>query len=230
MRIRIVWVVFVLLLFGCERDSSLADVGRLGLDYFPLQQGNFAVYNVQEVEYTILGQEVNSEYQLMIEISTVFQNDDEDIYTINRYTRATTTEDWELSNVWSAQKDNYRAVIVEENIAYQKLSFPVGNDISWDGNALNTSEYEDYYFQKAGEAFTTDDETLYDNTVTVVHNDLLDKIVTTDYRIEVYAKDIGLLFKESNIINYCTDPDCLGQEIIETGKIYRQSLIEYGEN
>ena len=225
-------VLFILLFsFSCDRESAHPDSSLLGLEYFPLFQGSYRVYDAQQIEYTVLGEEISTNYQLKEETFKLFQNDDEEeIYPINRYIRKNENEEWILDAVWSARNNNYLALITEENIPFQKLAFPVNEGVKWNGNAFNTYEQEEYYYQDIGQNFTTDIGDEYTNTVIVVQNDLLDKIVKTDYRIEVYAKNIGLIHKETTQLSYCTDPDCLGLEIVESGLIYRQSLIDYGQN
>ena len=68
----------------------------------------------------------------------------------------------------------------------------------------------------------------WSNTVTVVQGDFDDGITRTDLRTEVYALDIGLVYKSSRIVEFCADPDCLGQEIIEIGSDLEQRLIDFG--
>ena len=46
---------------------------------------------------------------------------------------------------------------------------------------------------------------------------------------EIYAENIGLIYKESIILHYCTDTECLGKKIIENGSDFSQELIGYGE-
>jgi hypothetical protein len=227
-------VILTLLLIlngiSCKRESALPDIRRLGLDYFPLEINSYKVYDVQEVEYTLAGERYDN-YQLMSEIESVFINDAGDsIYTINRYIRTDENGQWELVAVWSAERDNYKAIVTEENVAYQKLSFPIQSEVVWDGNAYNIFEEEEYRYESVGENFTTDNDQLYENTIIVVQNDLLDTIVEWDYRIEAHARGIGLIYKEMTNLYYCTEDYCRGHKIIETGNIYRQSLLEYGKN
>lgn len=232
-RIKYLYKFFICLIIvqGCDRELVDPDNSRLGYDYFPLTEGDYKIYQVEEIEYTNLGEEIHSNYQLKIETSIGFQNmNGDDVYSMMRYVRLTENEPWELKSVWSARRDQYSALVNEENVSYQKLSFPISEGVEWDGNAHNILEEEIYHYNNVGSNFTSDSDVSYSNCVTVSHSNVLDKIVQTDVRFEVYCFEIGLLHKESTILNYCTDTDCLGQQIIETGSIYRQSLIEYGEN
>jgi hypothetical protein len=64
----------------------------------------------------------------------------------------------------------------------------------------------------------------------VKHQDNPDVIVMTDIRNEIYAANIGLIYKESIILYYCTENNCLGDTIIERGSRYSQELIGYGKD
>ncbi|MGB5980063.1 MAG: hypothetical protein WBG62_21795, partial [Cyclobacteriaceae bacterium] len=84
----------------------------------------------------------------------------------------------------------------------------------WDGNAYNASASDVYTarFEEEGDLLT------------VVQEELRDTIVSQDIRKEVYSYDIGLVYREITLLNYCTRPDCLGEGIVEDGRVYKQTL------
>jgi hypothetical protein len=77
-------------------------------------------------------------------------------------------------------------------------------------------------------AFTTDNGLNFPDVVTVLQEDNQDVIVQMDFRQERYARGIGLVSKEVTLLNYCTQPSCLGQQKIESGRVYKQQIIAYG--
>jgi hypothetical protein len=67
----------------------------------------------------------------------------------------------------------------------------------------------------------------YPKTMKVIQNDFTDAIVGRDERSEIYARNIGLIEKEVIQLEYCTTPGCLGQQKVDKGVIYRQTLKAY---
>ena len=53
-------------------------------------------------------------------------------------------------------------------------------------------------------------------------------IVKKDVRMSVYAKSIGLVYREATVLYYCTVGNCIGQQIVENGTILKQTLKDYG--
>ena len=55
-----------------------------------------------------------------------------------------------------------------------------------------------------------------------------DPIVKQDVRKSIYAKSIGLVYREITILEYCTVGNCIGKQIVENGVILKQTLNNYG--
>ena len=71
-------------------------------------------------------------------------DNDKEVIRIERYYRDTDTNSWVIKDVWHAQIVNATAQKIEENIRYIKLVFPSEIGKSWDGNAFNTIDYQEY--------------------------------------------------------------------------------------
>ena len=54
-------------------------------------------------------------------------------------------------------------------------------------------------------------------------------ITMRDFRTEVYKDSVGLVFKEYNVVKMCTRQECVGQGIIQSGRFYREVLINDGD-
>jgi hypothetical protein len=105
--------------------------------------------------------------------------------------------------------NNYE--VVEDNFRFIKLANPITESNSWKGNLyINTSQssnynYMDgwnYQYQKLDQPFTCLKGTIK-NTYTVFHINYQQPLVFTpsqrndkNYSIEVYAKGVGLIYKE----------------------------------
>lgn len=222
----------LVLLMACDTDTLPPATERVGFDYFPLIVGEYQVYDVREIEYTIFGEIDTTDYQLRTEVIDSFENQTGSLtYLINRYQRVDENEEWQLLEVWSARRNANQAVLVEGNVPFIKLSFPVDENRMWDGNALNTLDQDEYLMNGLESAFTIKTGETVGNTVTVVQSDNEDYVVQLDERTEIYGAGIGLLSRESTLLNFCTTPECLASPdtIINTGIIFKQEIIEYGK-
>jgi hypothetical protein len=218
---------WVLILAGCDGEHAEKVIDK-GFDYFPLQTGIFLIYDVDETRYDQGNEPEILAYQLKTEVVDSFTNTTGGItYVVYRSTRADENSPWVFLDTWSARVNNTEAVNIEGNISFVKLSFPLAEGIEWNGNMLNNLESDDYEVLSYDVPFTLDGTT-FDSTLTIEQEFNDDPIVYTDMRTEVYARDIGLIYKETTQLRFCQAQTCSGNELIETGIIYKQQIREYG--
>ena len=55
-------------------------------------------------------------------------------------------------------------------------------------------------------------------------------ITMRDFRTEVYKDSTGLVYRLHNVVQMCSRPDCVGQGIVQSGRFYREVLINEGNN
>jgi len=172
------------------------------------------------------------------------------IRQIYRSYRRDTNQAVELLRVWSAKIADYQVQSVEENMRFLRLVFPVRAGKTWDGiTYLRTDTVVPYndrtqetinLFKDWGDfSLTNIDQPMtinglyFPETVTVLQVDKTNNIERR-YAIEVYAKNVGLVFKEMWILDtQCGGniANCLGQgweEKAEKGFILRQQVVGYG--
>jgi len=217
------------ILIGCT--NSIVELGPedMGYDFFPLEIGDYREYRVLNIEYSILGDHDTAFYLLKEMVADTFMNQSGEVtYKLNRYTSNPEDINWRLDSIWTATKGTTNLVVIENNIPYVKLNFPVRENYIWDGNAFNTSNSDDYTYKDAYAPIEIE-EKVYNSSVKVIHEENLDFIVSTNIRNEIYAEKVGLIYKESIILYYCTENECLGDTVIEQGKKYKQELIDYGK-
>lgn len=215
-----------ILIVAC--NSSDDETSRsTGTEYFPAKTGSFLVYDVHEIIYTLSVPET-LQYQLKVAMVDKFLNSEGDsTFVIHRSRRNTEADSWTYQDTWSVRKNTQEVVMNEGNISYVKLKLPAREDMKWDGNVYNTLG-EDEYTLKELKVSKTYNEQMFADCITVNQNDNDDFIVYLDQRKEVYAKDIGLIYKETTQLSYCTKDDCLGQQEVESGTIYQQTIATYG--
>lgn len=221
----------VFLLGACSDTTIEPDLSRVGYDYFPLVVGQYVIYNVEAIDYDILGNVDSSYYELKVEVVDSFRNQAGAFsYILHRSTRENDEQPWQFSSAWSSYKTSNIAVLIEENVPYLKLTFPIENKRQWDGNSLNTNEVDEYEYDGTDQLYVTPDNDSIQQVLRVVQNDNQDTIIQQDKRIEMYAKNIGLVYKEALRYDYCAETSCIGLQQIESGHYYKQELVSYGKN
>ena len=209
-------------------DGDQPNVNDSGSDYFPLKVGTYQRYRVDEIRYSQVAEPETLRYELKEVVVDSFVNASKSIvYVIQRSTRADENSEWQFLETWSARKNTESAISVEGNTAYEKLSFPLNKGASWDGNEFNDLG-EDSYAVTDYDVSSDVNGTTFDKTLTVEQEFNEDPIVYTDLRTEVYARGVGLIKKETTQLVFCQSQTCPGNELIESGVIYKQEIMEYG--
>jgi hypothetical protein len=220
---------FIILLGACDVEKTVPDVSTWGKEYFPLERNSYRIYNVSIISYSILGEAESTNYQLKEVVSDSFLNlKNEYTFILNRYKKSASELEWKLDSVWTASMDNHKIVVAENNVPFVKMVFPVLENKQWNGNVMNANEEEKYRMSSVGNGFMIGD-TNFENTITVLQMDNPDTILIRDKRWEIYAKNIGLIYKEKIQLKYCSELACIGEGKIDSGTKYRQELIEYGK-
>lgn len=217
---------------GCE-ESEAPNIDLSGSGYYPLEVGNFWTYQMEQIDYLVLGNDTSS-YQLRELISdSLVSASGEVTYLISRQLWEETSQQWLTDSIWSVRKNSQLVVVTENGRPFVKLVFPVTVGESWDGNAFNNQGFQQFNYG----ALEPDEieSILLDQDTSVVAktilNDQIDPIVGTDQRSEIYVNGIGLVQKDLYVINLCTDPSKCPDNFGDTlsGIFLSQVLIDYGQ-
>jgi len=223
----LVLILSGLLFFGCTetKEFNPADYGS---DYFPLNVGQFAIYQVEGVEYINPQDSLEFSYQLKESIVESFEDLESGIsYKILRQKRENENQEWETDSVWTARKDEMRAIKTENNVPYIRLVFPFQENKTWNGNGLNNKEPDEYEMIEVGKPYDGKYNS-FDHSITVVLDLVPDRFVQYLSKKEVYSQHTGLVYKENVMLNYRQGDD-YGLEIVDSGIKYFQSVVAYGE-
>jgi hypothetical protein len=224
------WIVifFITIFFGCTENIE-PDKSQFGYDFYPLVKGQYRIYDVEDIRFSPLEIPDTTQYQLKeVTADSIISGAGEVTYILQRWKRYLPTDNWELDSIWTFYRNELQTVVYENNIPFIKLVFPFVEGKRWDSNGLNSRGVDEFdmlnVFQSYSGTFAD-----YPSTVRVVQEEKLDSLISLDNRFEIYAQNIGMVEKIESRLNFCQNDDCLGQKIVEEGKILTQVLIEYGE-
>lgn len=216
------------MVFGQCSETKYLDPKDLGSNFFPLNVGTYSIYQVNGVRYNSMIDSTEFSYLLKEIVLDSFQNlESGKSYKIQRQKKYSENGVWEIDSLWTARKDSQTAVLVENNVPSVKLTFPLEELKSWDANKLNNNIEDEFQMININKPFA-DAFGSYENTVTVIQEDLPDLIVNTISKKEIYSEDLGLVYKENIVLKYKQD-EFIGLVIVASGIKYFQHLIEIGE-
>ena len=187
-------VIFLVFLYSCKKSETIKPID-LGYSYYPSNVGHWIKYDVDSTYYDGFTHTVRKyHFKLNEEIqSTFLDNQNRPTQRLERYVQMSDTTSWYLRNVWASNLTSTTAEKVEENIRYVKLIFPISESQTWNGNAYNSLGEMDYTYNNTFKPFTVNGIT-FDSTITVIQN-VDSNLIYVKYMIEVYAKNIGLIYK-----------------------------------
>lgn len=215
-----------LALTGCETD--LAPQALPEHDYFPLQTGRFVVYDVEETRYALNANPVTQRYQLKEVTGPAFLDAArQTAYQLIRSRRTASDQPWLPDSLWTTRLSTNEAIRAENGQEIVKLVFPVSDFLIWNANRHNTREADGYELRNVGLLFRVQ-ATEFPETVTVVAQED-STLIALDKRLEVYARQVGMVYRETTRLSYCAESACLGKAKIDYGtrQIYR--LREHGQ-
>lgn len=183
----------------------------LGYNYFPNQVGQYVVYDVDSVNYnnadinanTHLAKVDSFKFQIKEKIQSIY-NDNQNRPTIRleryikQYNPALPYNQilWTLRNVWAENRTNTTAEKIEENTRYIKLVFPITENKTWNGNAQNTNEEWNYYYNFIDKQRTIATQN-FDSVLQVIqHDNGNNNIIQKQLYTEQYARKVGLVYKQ----------------------------------
>jgi len=227
------WKISVIFIFflslSCNTSEIEPDPTRVGFNFFPLRVGDFRIYQVEEIDFSIFGDIDTNRFQLKEAVIDSFLNQTNEIsYILQRLTRVNENQPWVSDSVWTARINQSQAIVVENNEPFIKLVFPVEEGKIWDGNKLNGRNVDEYEMKALFETLSLETG-IIESSVTIIQNDNQDSIIMRDKRIEAYGINIGLVYKEIVNLQFCSATDCIGLGIIEQGRKLKQSIIDYGK-
>lgn len=222
-------------MISCSKKKIPADERILGLDYYPVNRGKYVIYDVDSVVYADLPRDTTIyKYRIKERLADSFtDNQGKEAIRLERFIKKfdpSTPYDsipWTMKEVWMVNADQKNVQVVEGNMRFTKLIFPVQEKASWNGNANNTMgewAYTYDYIDKKEEI----NHHVLENVLQVRQKEYRTLISYQNY-VEKYAKGVGLVYRE--ITDLLSNTIAAGKPVesrIESGVIYKLTLVTYG--
>ncbi len=220
-------ILAILFVLGCNETLEV-NSESLGEDFYPISIGQYRIYDVEEIQYKIVGFDTLN-YQLRETIFDSIQSIDQTTYLLRRDIRSDEMDEWESDSIWSVTSTDLYIAVSENSIPFIKLTFPVITGREWDGNSLNSRSNQTYYYESIPQPII--DSITASKHIRVIIEDIEPNITGVDLRSEIYVRGIGLVEKDYLTQENCTASDCgddLGKVI--GGRSIKQRLIDIGLN
>lgn len=212
-----VFIIPVLLLFfSCKKQTETLDVPSLNA-YYPAEVGRTLTYRLDSTITPAFGASLETvSYLAKDSIESSFTDGEGRIsFQVYRFTTDTLQKQgWQYkSTYFITLNKNTIEVTDDNNLRFIKLAEPLAENTTWKGNAYIDTRtanspvtYLDnwnYMYQNINAPFTTLKGTI-DSTITVLQDDETipegefdpNYYKQRNYSVEVYAKGIGLIYKE----------------------------------
>ncbi len=217
-KLHLLFIVSILLIIAasCKKTYNTPAASIQPTDYLQLQVGKYVTYRLDSLQFTNFGtQDTIVSYQAKDVIdAAITDNLGRPSWRVIRYLSDTTgTADWvpDITYIVTATKQDVE--VVENNLRYIKLVYPVSNGYNWAGNSyidatsdtFNVVTYLygwNYTYNNVAKPFTVLSGTV-DSTITVIQQPDMTigdfsnptQFSERDYSTEVYGKGIGLIYK-----------------------------------
>lgn len=221
-------ILSIITLFtSCQKDPEQPNDITFGQSFYPTQKGQFQTFLVKQTRFALNEAPVTTTYQLKEVIGDEFVGENgEKLNEVLRYVRPNGLEVFRLDSVFSVRKDENVVVKMEHNVPYVKLDFPIEEGKTWNGNQFNARPTKDYLAQNVNTSKSIGN-TNFPNTITVIESQD-SSLVDKELRYEIYADEVGLIYKKTESLLYCNQPECFGQKIIERGIISELTIFDWG--
>lgn len=227
-----VLIVFAFAFMSCKNDTDVTN--DIGYGYFPTEVGHWVIYEIDSTVYDDFEGDTDVyRYQVKEILESEFtDNEGRRALRVERWKRwynpsiSYDSIPWYLSRVWAFTRTNSGAEKLQENERFLRLTFPMNEGESWDGNVYNTQGSWTYKYKAVDEQYTIGSFSM-DSTCLVEQKNEVNLINHRVYK-ERYAKNIGLIQKNVIDVHDTAFGSVPVINRIHDGVIYNITLVDYG--
>ena len=212
-------ILFLIIISSCKPINYIDE--DYHSKYFPIELNQEKEFLVTNINHSSFGKDTVT-YYLKEVISEKFLNlEGDSAYRIERFWKTDSMDNYEIKDIWVANKSLNFAQLIEENIRFTKLIFPFDVNVVWDGNAFNNQQSQEYRIESINTPYNVNGLS-FDSSITVIQN-YKSNLLEYENSKEIYVIGVGLVYKEDIevLINSANSND------FSQGYEFYQELIEY---
>lgn len=249
-----VWILPGLMGIACNSGDAVNLRGAAdSADYFPLRIGHYIDYQVDSVVFDDApggNRKDTVSFQLREEVvSYALTSLGDTMFYVHRFRRDSASMPWVLTDVWTAWYEENAALRKEENLIFQKMTFPLFKGLGWQATAyiptqtsvtIGNEILEPYQYWESSVVSVDDSATVGSFTfpqgqvLQVFQVDSDDQLMKRFVQ-ETYVRGLGLVFRSDSILDSrCIElgdfTPCLDKPWLEhasKGYILSQVIIDH---
>jgi hypothetical protein len=234
LRLGLIILLSLMVVTSCKKTVKFTKTssysGELTDFWTPLQLGKYVTYRLDSLNFYFYGQlDTITSYLAKDSIEDTITDGAGNLsYLVVRYLSDTTGANWTTNETYLVTPFTQNIQMVENNLRFIKLAWPIDNGFSWSGNSyLPYAPYQDFFdfsddshltlgnwtytYQNVDQPYTTPSGALnFDSTISVLQvNDSVNVPITNvnafasrTYWLETYAKHIGLVYRHTEMWEY----------------------------
>ena len=212
-------ILFLIIISSCKPINYVNE--DYHSKYFPIELNQEKEFLVTNINHSSFGKDTVT-YYLKEVISEKFLNlEGDSAYRIERFWKIDSIDNYEIKDIWVANKSLNFAQLVEENIRFTKLIFPFDVNVVWDGNAFNNQQSQEYRIESINIPYNVNGLS-FDSSITVIQN-YKSNLLEYENSKEIYVIGVGLVYKEEiEVLINSADSNDFSQ-----GYEFYQELIEF---
>ena len=212
-------ILFLIIISSCKPINYINE--NYHSKYFPIELNQEKEFLVTNINHSSFGKDTVT-YYLKEVISEKFLNlEGDSAYRIERFWKTGSIDNYEIKDIWVANKSLNFAQLVEENIRFTKLIFPFDVNVVWDGNAFNNQQSQEYRIESINIPYNVNGLS-FDSSITVIQN-YKSNLLEYENSKEIYVIGVGLVYKEEiEVLINSADSNDFSQ-----GYEFYQELIEF---
>jgi hypothetical protein len=212
-------ILFLIIISSCKPINYIDE--DYHSQYFPIELNQEKEFLVTNINHSSFGKDTVT-YYLKEVISEKFSDlEGDSAYRIERFWKTDSMDNYEIKDIWVANKSLNFAQLVEENIRFTKLIFPFDVNVVWDGNAFNNQQSQEYRIESINIPYNVNGLS-FDSSITVIQN-YKSNLLEYENSKEIYVIGVGLVYKEDiEVLINSVDSNDFSQ-----GYEFYQELIEF---
>lgn len=242
-----------LFIASCIIDKVEQPIDTHSFEYFPLIPGKYIAYAMDSIVFDdVAGGNIKDtvSFQIKEEVDSYqISLSGDSLFYLHRYRRTNAGDNWQLKDVWTAERTSIEATRTEENLKFRKMTFPLRFGKRWSStiyippltNVIVGTEMMQPYQDWESEVIEFDiadrvgDFSFDDGQVMhIIQTDIDDGSIKR-FMLEKYVRHIGLVQRTDTILDSrCFAigdfTECLGKPWLEQagkGYILSQVMIDH---